>query len=120
MKAVPSTPFPGCPVEATLVVMGGKWKGVILFHLLEGTMRFNELMRRIPNVTQRMLTRQLRELEAAGLVRRTIYPVMPPRVEYELSDLGLSLEPVVRAMRDWGELYCRKLREELEAPIAAE
>jgi DNA-binding HxlR family transcriptional regulator len=100
--------------------MGGKWKGVILFHLLEGTMRFNELMRRIPNVTQRMLTRQLRELEAAGLVRRTIYPVVPPRVEYELSDLGLSLEPVVRAMRDWGEIYCRKLRVELEAPIAAE
>ncbi|GGE37543.1 putative HTH-type transcriptional regulator YdeP [Agaricicola taiwanensis] len=119
MKNVPYGCAPGCPVEQTLAVMGGKWKGVILYHLLDGTMRFNELMRQIPSVTQRMLTRQLRELESAGLVRRTVYPVVPPRVEYDLTDLGRSLEAIVRAMRDWGELYRRRL-EEVPAGIAAE
>ena len=81
--------FPGCPVESTLSVLDGKWKGVILYHLLEeGTLRFNELRRRIPSVTQRMLTKQLRELEEAGLLQRTVFPVVPPRVDYALTPLG--------------------------------
>jgi DNA-binding HxlR family transcriptional regulator len=95
--------FPGCPVEATLSFLDGKWKGVILHHLLEeGTLRFSELRRRIPAVTQRMLTKQLRELEEAGLVSRTVYAVVPPRVEYDLTPLGKTLEPVVTALRLWG------------------
>lgn len=95
--------FPGCPVESTLSFLDGKWKGVILYHLLEqGTLRFNELRRRIPSVTQRMLTKQLRELEDAGLLQRTVFPVVPPRVDYTLTPLGLSLEPVVTALRAWG------------------
>ncbi|HEV7437475.1 MAG TPA: helix-turn-helix domain-containing protein [Pseudorhizobium sp.] len=102
--------FPGCPVESTLSFLDGKWKGVILHHLLsEGTLRFNELRRRIPSVTQRMLTKQLRELEDAGLVTRTIFPVVPPRVDYALTPLGQSLEPVVTALRVWGteHVVCR-------------
>lgn len=95
--------FPGCPVEATLSFLDGKWKGVILHHLLEeGTLRFNELRRRIPAVTQRMLTKQLRELEAAGLVSRTVHAVVPPRVDYDLTPLGKTLEPVIIALRLWG------------------
>tara|TARA_R110002020_G_scaffold168004_2_gene356566 strand:+ start:2042 stop:2437 length:396 start_codon:yes stop_codon:yes gene_type:complete len=95
--------FPGCPVEATLSFLDGKWKGVILHHLLEeGTLRFNELRRRIPAVTQRMLTKQLRELEEAGLVSRTVHAVVPPRVDYDLTRLGKTLEPVIGALRLWG------------------
>lgn len=93
---------PGCPVEGTLSLIGGKWKGVILYHLLNGTLRFNELRRRVPNVTQRMLTTQLRELEAHGLVLRTVYAQVPPKVEYSLSVRGQSLAPVIRALEAWG------------------
>ena len=93
----------GCPVEATLSLIGGKWKGVILWHLLQGTMRFNEIRRRLPGVTQRMLTNQLRELEADGFILRTVYPQVPPKVEYSLSERGRSLEPVIRALKEWGE-----------------
>jgi Predicted transcriptional regulators len=102
--------FPGCPVESTLSFLDGKWKGVILYHLLtEGTLRFNELRRRIPSVTQRMLTKQLRELEEAELITRTIFPVVPPRVDYALTPLGQSLEPVVTALHVWGQdhVVCR-------------
>ena len=95
----------GCAVETTLSVMGGTWKPIILFHLLRGRMRFGELGRAIPSVTQRMLTLQLRELEEAGIVTRTVYPEVPPRVEYELTALGRSLQPVLVAMRDWGQSY---------------
>ncbi len=96
--------FPGCPVESTLSFLDGKWKGVILYHLLEdGTLRFNELRRRIPAVTQRMLTKQLRELEEAGLLSRTVFPVVPPRVDYALTPIGRSLEPVIAALRLWGK-----------------
>jgi DNA-binding HxlR family transcriptional regulator len=99
-------PFPGCPVESALSFLDGKWKGVILHHLLEdGTLRFSELRRRIPAVTQRMLTRQLRELEEAGLVSRTVFPVVPPKVEYALTPLGLSLQPVIAALSDWGSRH---------------
>jgi DNA-binding HxlR family transcriptional regulator len=95
----------GCPVEATLELIGGKWKGLILYHLLQGTMRFNELRRKVPSVTQRMLTRQLRELESAGLILRTVYAEVPPRVEYALSEEGKSLRPVLTALKTWGEQY---------------
>ncbi|SIT09141.1 winged helix-turn-helix transcriptional regulator [Insolitispirillum peregrinum] len=94
---------PGCPVEGTLQMIDGKWKGVVLFHLLSGTMRFNELRRQLTNCTQRMLTRQLRELEADGLVHREVYPEVPPRVEYSLTARGRTLEPVLLALKAWGE-----------------
>ncbi|RWX81049.1 transcriptional regulator [Neorhizobium lilium] len=98
--------FPGCPVESTLSFLDGKWKGVILHHLLEeGTLRFNALRRRIPSVTQRMLTKQLRELEEAGILQRTVFAVVPPRVDYALTPLGLSLEPVIAALRSWGNQH---------------
>ena len=95
----------GCAVEATLSVIGGLWKPVILFHLLRGTLRFNALCRLTPSATPRMITLQLRELEADGVVRRTVYPEVPPRVEYDLTDLGRSLEPLLLTMRAWGERY---------------
>ena len=93
----------GCDVEATLSVIGGIWKPVLLFHLLEGKLRFNALCRCVPSATPRMITLQLRELEADGVVKRTVYPEIPPKVEYELTTLGISLEPVLLSMRDWGE-----------------
>ena len=97
---------PGCSVEATLQLIDGKWKGVVLFHLLEGTtLRFNEIRRLLPNVTQRMLTNQLRELEADGLIVRKLYPEVPPKVEYSLSARGRTLEPVIVALKDWGDTH---------------
>ena len=93
----------GCSVERTLGLIDGKWKIVILYKLLRGTLRFNELRRRIPAVTQRMLTHQLRELEADGLLIRTVYAQVPPRVEYSLSASGRSLEPVILALKEWGD-----------------
>ena len=92
----------GCAVEATLSVIGGVWKPVLLFHLLEGKLRFNALCRLVPSATPRMITLQLRELEADGIVKRTVYPEVPPKVEYELTELGVSLAPVLLSMRDWG------------------
>ena len=96
---------PGCAVEATLRLIDGKWKGVILYHLLEGTLRFNEIRRRLTSVTQRMLTNQLREMEADGLITRTVYAQVPPKVEYSLTARGRSLEPVIRALKTWGDLH---------------
>jgi DNA-binding HxlR family transcriptional regulator len=92
----------GCPIEATLDLIDGKWKGVVIHHLLGGTLRFNELHRRIPTATQRMLTRQLRELEESGLVARHVYAELPPRVEYSLTIEGRTLEPLIRSMHEWG------------------
>ena len=99
----------GCPIEACLEVIGGKWKGVILFHLLAGTRRFNELRRLMPAVTQRMLTRQLRELEDDGVVSRVVYPEVPPRVEYALTSFGRTLTPVLEGLRAWGADYLEEI-----------
>lgn len=96
-----------CPVEATLDLIGGKYKALILWHLSEGTLRFSELRRVITNATPKMLTQQLRELEAQALISREVYPVVPPKVEYSLTDLGRSLMPILVAMRDWGAEYLR-------------
>jgi DNA-binding HxlR family transcriptional regulator len=96
----------GCPVEATLHVIGGKWKPLILFYLLQGTKRFNELKKLLPDqVTQQMLTLQLRELERDGIVLRKVYAQVPPKVEYSLTDMGRSLEPILLMMLDWGQQY---------------
>ncbi|MBD3731866.1 MAG: helix-turn-helix transcriptional regulator [Sphingopyxis sp.] len=101
----------GCSVEATLSVIGGVWKPVLLFHLLGGRLRFNALCRLTPNATQRMITLQLRELEADGIVARIVYPEVPPRVEYELTPLGHSLKPVLLSMRSWGADFQASLDE---------
>ena len=95
-----------CPVETTLSLIGGKYKALILWRLSGGTLRFSQLQKQIP-ATARMLTLQLRELEQDGLVLRTVYPEVPPRVEYSMSDLGRSLMPILTAMRNWGAEYLR-------------
>ena len=95
-----------CPVETTLDLIGGKYKALILWHLSEGTLRFSELSKRI-SATPKMLTQQLRELENDQLVHREVYPVIPPKVEYSLTDLGKSLMPILVAIRDWGADYLR-------------
>ncbi|MEL6372618.1 MAG: helix-turn-helix domain-containing protein [Pseudomonadota bacterium] len=92
----------GCPVEAALELIGGKWKGLVLYHLADGTKRFNALNRLAGSVTQRTLTKQLRQLEADGLVSRTVYPVVPPKVEYALTAKGEALVPILMALRAWG------------------
>ncbi len=94
-----------CPVGATLELIGGKYKALILWHLTGATLRFGELRRYIPQATPKMLTQQLRELEDANLVIRTVYPVVPPKVEYTLSDLGKSIRPILEAMFAWGTDY---------------
>jgi DNA-binding HxlR family transcriptional regulator len=91
-----------CPVSATLHLIGGKYKALILWHLMDKVMRFSELRRLVPEATPKMLTQQLRELEKDGLVRRTVYPVVPPKVEYSLTEKGASLRPILEAMFDWG------------------
>jgi DNA-binding HxlR family transcriptional regulator len=97
-----------CPVAATLGIIGGKYKPLILWHLTKGTLRFGELQKRIPQATQKMLTQQLRELEADEIILRTVYPVVPPKVEYSLTDEGKSLMPILNAMRNWGTDYMKK------------
>lgn len=95
-------PGEGCPVTHCLGLIGGKWKPVILFCVSNGVDRFGAMQRAIPGVTKQMLTQQLRELEADGLLSRTVHPVVPPRVDYALTERGRSLLPVIAAMRDWG------------------
>ena len=111
----------GCDVEATLSVIGGRWKPVLVCHLLEGRKRFGALRRLTPNATERMITLQLRELEADGVLSRHVFAEVPPRVEYELTEFGRSLEPILTVMRDWGaEFKAKRLTEEPEAaPVAA-
>jgi DNA-binding HxlR family transcriptional regulator len=99
---------PGCPVEACMEVIDGKWKGVILNYLLGGTKRFGELQRLLPEVTQRMLTTQLRELEAHGVVERKAYPEVPPKVEYSLTEYGRTLEPLLAMMKTWGDTFLKR------------
>ena len=94
-----------CPVETTLGLIGGKYKALILWHLMEGSLRFGELQRRVPNATAKMLTQQLRELERDGLLTRTVHPVVPPRVDYQLSERGLSFRPILQAIYRWGSGY---------------
>lgn len=94
-----------CPTELALEIVGGKWKLVILEHLTGPVRRFSELQRALPAITARMLTRQLRELETDGLVARTVYPQVPPKVEYSLTETGRSLEPLIVQLRAWGEGY---------------
>jgi DNA-binding HxlR family transcriptional regulator len=97
-----------CAVESTLDVIGGKWKGVILHHLIGGKKRFNELRRLMPGITQRMLTLQLRELEQDGVIHREVYQEIPPKVEYSLTDYGRTLEPIILLMRDWGTKHKKR------------
>ncbi len=94
-----------CPVEAALDLIGGKWRSIILFRVLEETRRFNELRRLVPGMTQRMLTNQLRELERDGLIVRKVYAEVPPKVEYSISEFGRTLEPVLRALVQWAETH---------------
>ncbi len=96
-----------CPVSATLELIGGKYKALILWHLAENKLRFSQLNKLIPNATPKMLTQQLREMESQSLIHREVYPVVPPKVEYSLTDHGKSLMPVLIAMRDWGAEYLR-------------
>ena len=110
----------GCPIEATLDLIDGKWKAIILFHLLDRTIRFNEMKRRLSKITQRMLTRQLRELEAVGLIKRTVFAEVPLRVEYALTPHGRTLEPVIRALWVWGDAHKTRLRLAANQPLAVE
>lgn len=96
-------------VEATLEVIGGKWKCVILCHLLRGKKRTSELKKLMPTITQKMLTQQLRELEEAGVINRIVYNQVPPKVEYELSEYGWSLEGILHSLCDWGEKHITKV-----------
>lgn len=98
-------PTSNCPVSATLDLIGGKYKTLILWHLAENKLRFSQLTKLIPVATAKMLTQQLREMEAQDLIHREVYPVVPPKVEYSLTELGRSLMPVLIAMRDWGFAY---------------
>lgn len=96
-----------CPVAATLELIGGKYKALILWHLSEGKLRFSELRKCLQGATPKMLTQQLRELESQNLIHREVFPVIPPKVEYSLTELGKSLMPILVAMRDWGAGYMK-------------
>ncbi|MCI9079835.1 MAG: helix-turn-helix transcriptional regulator [Lachnospiraceae bacterium] len=98
-----------CPVEATIALIGGKYKSVILWHLIGKTLRYSELHKLVPKATDKMLAEQLRELESDGLVNRKVYPVVPPKTEYSLTDAGNTLAPVLDAMCDWGTVYLNEI-----------
>ena len=109
----------GCDVEATLSVVGGRWKPVLVCHLLDGRKRFGELRRLTPNATERMITLQLRELEADGVISRHVYAEVPPRVEYEVTEFGRSLEAILSSMQEWGRAFkARRLAEEARGEAA--
>lgn len=105
ISSKPAKDLPTCPVETTLTLISDKWKVLILRDLLSGTKRFGQLKKSIGHVSQKVLTTQLRQMEASGLLIRTVYPEVPPRVEYTLTELGYSLKPILDAMWDWGENY---------------
>jgi DNA-binding HxlR family transcriptional regulator len=96
-----------CPVDATLHLIGGKYKSLILWHLINGTLRHGEIHKLIPQATPKMLTQQLRELESDNLLSRKVFPVVPPKVEYSLTDFGRSLQPILTAMYEWGAGYMK-------------
>lgn len=100
-----------CSMELTLDLIGGKWKSLILWHLAENTLRFSELRKTLPQVTQKMLTQQLRELEDSGLVKRFVYTQVPPKVEYSLTDAGRSLLPILSSLCQWGVDYVNRTEE---------
>ena len=102
--------LPACPVETTLTLISDKWKVLILRDLMNGTLRFGELKKSIGHVTQKVLTAQLRQMEASGLLTRKVYAEVPPRVEYTLTELGYSLKPVMDALWKWGETYQAQCR----------
>ena len=106
--------LPACPVATTVQLIGNKWKLLILRNLLSRPWRFNEMLRSIPGISQKVLTDNLRALEADGIITRTVYPEVPPRVEYALSELGNSLRPIMDAMKAWGESYQQAVREDSE------
>ena len=111
----PSKDLPACPVETTLMLIGDKWKVLILRDLMPGTKRFGELKKSIGHVSQKVLTAQLRDMEASGLVNRRVYAEVPPRVEYTMTVLGYSLKPVLDALGNWGEEY--KASRQLPCPL---
>lgn len=106
-----SKPIPDCPVEMTLQLIGDKWKILILRDLLTGTKRFGELKKSVTGITQKVLTSNLRSMESSGLLTRKVFPEVPPRVEYTLTDVGYSLQPILDSMYNWGDDYKRKLNE---------
>jgi DNA-binding HxlR family transcriptional regulator len=101
-----------CPVETTLTVISGRWKVLVIHHLLDGIKRFGELHRALPGISHRTLVKQLREMEAAQLIRRKVYAEVPPKVEYSLTPIGESLKPVLVAMDEWAKTYAEKLRKQ--------
>ncbi|QHS23995.1 helix-turn-helix transcriptional regulator [Virgibacillus sp. MSP4-1] len=104
-----------CRVEDALGILVGKWKPIILLHLLkEGTQRFSELKRNVPGITQKMLTKQLRELEEEDIVERVVYPQVPPKVEYSITEYGKSLQPILEAMHEWGKKHTQHKQEKLK------
>lgn len=109
-----------CPIEITLSIISGKWKGMILYQLAKGASRFNQLRRLLPGVTQRMLTLQLRELENSGVIRRVVYSQRPPKVEYSLTEFGNNLKPILELMEDWGEQYREVLAGKHKADLVNE
>lgn len=100
--------LPDCPVEVALMMIGNKWKGMILRELMDGTKRFGELKKSIGSISQKVLTTQLRDMEAQGLLTRTVYAEVPPKVEYTLTETGRSLQPILKAMSQWGMEYQRQ------------
>lgn len=108
--------LPDCPVELTLSLIDSKWKVLILRELINGTKRFNQLLKSINGISQKVLTQQLRSMERDGLVTRKVYPEVPPRVEYTLTDLGVSLKPILDAMYDWGKRY-KELKDKIDGNL---
>jgi len=106
-----------CPVGTTIELIGGKYKSLILWHLTGATLRFGELHKLIPQATPKMLTQQLRELEEAAIVIRTVYPVVPPKVEYKLSDIGKNINPILKAMYAWGADYLKGKGKEISCSM---
>ena len=105
--------MPACPVATTVALIGSKWKLLILRNLLARPWRFNELKRDLAGISQKVLTDSLRSMEAVGIITRTVYPEVPPRVEYALSELGESMRPVIRSMEEWGKAYKQNNQEEM-------